>query len=208
MKEEGIIPPPEPQQEKPAVTGQGDLAMISRRCSIFKRVGPVSLAVFIGLAGHAQAAGELILVTNTRAGNLSVISRDTHEVIKTIPAGRRPNRLALAPDGRHAYIVNDGSPFIRIFDVVDLKFTGRVRAGRDPYNLAFSPDGKIRLLREYVLGQRIDSRYGHEKARRPHQARREQSGEHQNLTRREIRLRRQRTQRRCQHCRFENAKTH
>ena len=90
-----------------------------------------------------QAAGERIIVTNTRAGTISIISRDTHEVIQTIPAGRRPNRLALAPDGRHVFIVNDGSPFVRIFDAMDLKFTGRVRAGRDPYNLAFSPDGKL-----------------------------------------------------------------
>lgn len=100
-------------------------------------------AAWIAVPLSARAAGERIIVTNTREGNLTVISRDTHEILRTIPAGRRPNRLALAPNGRHAYIVNDGSPFVRVFDVVDLKFVGRVRAGRDPYNLAFSPDGKL-----------------------------------------------------------------
>ncbi|MDE0332504.1 MAG: hypothetical protein OXL41_11605, partial [Nitrospinae bacterium] len=78
----------------------------------------------------ALAAGERVLVTNTRDGTLSVISRDTHEVITTIPAGRKANRLSLAPDGRHAYVINDGSAFVRVFDTHTLKFVRRVRAGR------------------------------------------------------------------------------
>ena len=96
-----------------------------------------------GAAQAARAAGEIILVTNARGGTLSVISRETHEVIKTIPAGRKPNRLGLAPDGRHVYIINDGSMYVREFDALKLRFKGRIRAGRDPYNMAFSPDGKF-----------------------------------------------------------------
>ncbi len=71
----------------------------------------VILALLLSIPALALAAGERILVTNTRDGALSVISRDTHEVIKTIPAGRKANRLSLAPDGRHAYLINDGSAF-------------------------------------------------------------------------------------------------
>lgn len=80
-------------------------------------------------------------MTNTRDGTLSVISRDTHKVIKTIRAGRKTNRLALAPDGRTIFVINDGKSHVRILDAVTPQFTGRMRSGRDPYNMAFSPEG-------------------------------------------------------------------
>ena len=90
----------------------------------------------------ARAAEELILVTNTRESTLSVISRETGKVIRTLPAGPKANRLALSPDKRHVYVINDGRSEVRIFDAHELRFVKSVRAGRDPYNLAFSPDGK------------------------------------------------------------------
>ncbi len=92
----------------------------------------VILALLISMPASALAAGERIFVTNTRDGTLSVISRDTHEVIKTIPAGRKANRLSLAPDGRHAYLINDGSAYVRVFDTHTLKFIRRVAQDATP----------------------------------------------------------------------------
>jgi len=100
-------------------------------------------ALLCGGTAPARAAEELILVTNTRESTLSVISRETGKVLRTLPAGPKSNRLALAPDKRHVYIINDGRSEVRIFDVQELRFAKSVRAGRDPYNLAFSPDGKL-----------------------------------------------------------------
>src|SRR3989338_7956529 len=99
-------------------------------------------ALVCGGAAPARAAEELILVTNTRESTLSVISRETGKVIRTLPAGPKANSLALSPDNRHVYVINDRRSEVRIFDAHELRFVKSVRAGRDPYNLAFSPDGK------------------------------------------------------------------
>ncbi|MBI2177489.1 MAG: hypothetical protein HYU38_03970, partial [Candidatus Tectomicrobia bacterium] len=80
------------------------------------RGAAVLAAVLAWGAVPARAAEELVLVTNTRESTLSVISRETSKVIRTLPAGRKSNRLALAGDKRHVYIINDGRSEVRIFD--------------------------------------------------------------------------------------------
>lgn len=56
------------------------------------------------------APAELIYVSNEDSGDLSVISSTTHEVIATIPVGKRPRGVRASEDGRTVYVALSGSP--------------------------------------------------------------------------------------------------
>ena len=103
----------------------------------------LSVSIIFALIIEAIGKDELILITNTRDGTISVISRTKNEVIKTINAGKKSNRISLSNDKRKAFIINDGSPFIRILDLKNFTFKKSPRVGRDPYNLAFGKNGKF-----------------------------------------------------------------
>ena len=53
----------------------------------------LSVSIIFALIIEAIGKDELILITNTRDGTISVISRTKNEVIKTINAGKKSNRL-------------------------------------------------------------------------------------------------------------------
>ena len=60
-------------------------------------------AVIVFLAGCAKQPdkpkGYRIYVTNERSGDLSVIDSTTHEVVSTVPLGKRPRGIHASPDG-------------------------------------------------------------------------------------------------------------
>src|SRR5690606_32910177 len=57
-----------------------------------------------------QAGSFRVLVTNERSGDLSVIDGATHEVLATVPLGKRPRGLKISPDGKRLYVALSGSP--------------------------------------------------------------------------------------------------
>src|SRR5262245_32739233 len=65
-------------------------------------------AVFIS-ARPAEAA-PFAYVSNTRSNNVSVIDIASNTVVATIPVGFGPEGVAVAPDGKHAYVTEGGSP--------------------------------------------------------------------------------------------------
>ena len=54
--------------------------------------------------------GPRVYVTNERSGNLTVINAQSNEAMATIPLGKRPRGIKLAPDGTTLYIALSGSP--------------------------------------------------------------------------------------------------
>src|SRR5690606_4191415 len=48
--------------------------------------------------------------TNERSGDLSVIDGATHQVLATVPLGKRPRGLKISPDGKRLYVALSGSP--------------------------------------------------------------------------------------------------
>ena len=44
-----------------------------------------------------------VYVTNESSGDLTVIAGGTHEVLATVPLGKRPRGLAVSPDGRQLF---------------------------------------------------------------------------------------------------------
>ena len=58
-----------------------------------------------------RAAGpELVLVSNEDSGDITIIDPATHQVVTTIPVGRRPRGIRAGPGGRMAYVALSGSP--------------------------------------------------------------------------------------------------
>jgi YVTN family beta-propeller protein len=108
----------------------------------------------------APAAGPRVYVTNERSGNLTIIDATSRQAIATVPLGKRPRGIRLAPDGKTLYIALSGSPIappgvdesklpppdrsadgIGVFDISQMKLAKVIHAGTDPEQLAISNDG-------------------------------------------------------------------
>src|SRR3990167_8555217 len=91
-----------------------------------------------------------IYVTNEASGDLSVIDSGTHEVIETVPLGKRPRGIRASPDRLTIYVALSGSPFsppwvdkstlpppdrsadgIGVFDIGQNKLLGVLESGPD-----------------------------------------------------------------------------
>jgi PQQ-dependent catabolism-associated beta-propeller protein len=77
------------------------------------RRGRLLLALAAWFAAAPCGAGEVLYVSNERAGTLSVIDADSLRVVDTIAVGGRPRGIQAAPDGAQVYVAisrpRDGS---------------------------------------------------------------------------------------------------
>jgi len=113
------------------------------------------------LAPKEIPAGPKLFVSNESGGDLSVIDVATRQLVATIPVGKRPRGVRLAPDGSFIYVALSGSPIagpgvdesklpppdksadgIGVVSVKDLKLVRTIPAGSDPEQLAVTADGK------------------------------------------------------------------
>ena len=111
----------------------------------------------------SSTPGELVFVTNEDSGDLTVIATSTHEVIATIPVGKRPRGVRLSKNGRIAYVALSGSPKcppwmsdedcaaqvtdktldgVAVVDVAAARVTKVLPGGSDPEQFDLSLDGK------------------------------------------------------------------
>jgi YVTN family beta-propeller protein len=119
--------------------------------------------LLVPMVGQAAsvAKGYRVLVTNERAGTLSVIDGESQKVVATLALGKRPRGLKVSPDGRLLYVALSGSPIagpgvdedklppadkgadgIGVVDIASLKLLRVLRGVSDPEQLAVSADGK------------------------------------------------------------------
>ena len=101
-----------------------------------------------------------VYVTNESSGDLTVIAGGTHEVLATVPLGKRPRGLAVSPDGRQLFVALSGSPpappgvdestlpppdraadGIGVVDVATQRVMTVIQAGTDPEQVALDLDG-------------------------------------------------------------------
>jgi YVTN family beta-propeller protein len=111
-------------------------------------------------AAAAKPAGYRIYITNERSGDLSIIDSATHEVVATVPLGKRPRGIHASRDGKTIYVALSGSPIagpgvdesklpppdktadgIGVFDVASGKLIKTIAAGSDPEEFDLSNDG-------------------------------------------------------------------
>lgn len=122
----------------------------------------VLLVILAGCAKQDAAKGYRIYVTNERSGDLSIIDSATHEVVATVPLGKRPRGIHASPDGKFIYVALSGSPIagpgvdestlppadkaadgIGVYDVAQGKLVKMIKSGSDPEEFAISADGKV-----------------------------------------------------------------
>ena len=101
-----------------------------------------------------------VYVTNERSGDLTVIAGGTHEVLATVPLGKRPRGIAVSPDRRQLFVALSGSPpappgvdettlpppdraadGIGVVDVAAQQVSTIIQAGTDPEQVALNVDG-------------------------------------------------------------------
>lgn len=124
----------------------------------------VVLAVGLGLMARSAEAAPFAYVANHDSKNVSVIDTATNKVVATIPVGHFPNGVAVTPDGKRAYVINDNpdnsfSPVIAVvIDTATNRIVARVTVDRPvhPTGIAISPDGKS----AYVVSDDLDESVG------------------------------------------------
>ncbi|MPZ19934.1 MAG: beta-propeller fold lactonase family protein [Luteitalea sp.] len=103
-----------------------------------------------------------IYVTNEMSGDLSVIDGATHEVIATVPLGKRPRGIHASPDRQTIYVALSGSPIsppgvdestlpppdrsadgIGRFNLQANELEKVLESGSDPEEFDLSPDGRL-----------------------------------------------------------------
>lgn len=150
---------PEAQQQA-AATGDGEAA--ARPVHVPGSVPPL------------QAGNYRVLVTNERSGDLSVIDGATHQVLATVPLGKRPRGLKISPDGKRLYVALSGSPIappgvddddlppadksadgIGVVDLDRLELLTVLRGVSDPEQLAVSADGSKLYIASEDTGQAV-----------------------------------------------------
>lgn len=115
-----------------------------------------------------------VYVTNERSGDLSVIDGQTHEVVATVPLGKRPRGIQVSPDQTQLFIALSGSPIagpgvdestlppadpsadgIGIVDIASLKLLRILRGVSDPEQLVVSNDGKYLYIASEDTGTAV-----------------------------------------------------
>ncbi len=122
---------------------------------------------------YRAPANEWLFASNEDSGELSILSADGHEVLATIPVGRRPRGIRVSPDGSKVYVALSGSPKcppsmpdeecekqqadksqdgIAEVDIASRKLLRVLPGGSDPEQFDISPDG----TRLYVSNEDAD----------------------------------------------------
>jgi YVTN family beta-propeller protein len=83
----------------------------------------------------------LAFVSSEAAGTVTVVDLHTEKVIKTLPTGKTPHAIAIAPGGK-MFVNNRGSKELTIIDSTSQRVAGTVALPATSFQLAMSPDGK------------------------------------------------------------------
>jgi len=95
-----------------------------------------------GDAAYVDAARGLVVVVSSDPGMVTLLDRRSLHVIKVIRGFSSPHIPAISPDGRYAYVTDDGSGELAVIRLSNHRLLGRVFVGVGAHHLAFSPDGR------------------------------------------------------------------
>lgn len=134
---------------------------MARSACIQRRLAAMVLIAAASVAAHGREAPYTVYVTNEAGGTLSVIDGGTHQLIATLPLGKRPRGIQSSPDGKLLYVALSGSPIagpgvdestlppadkqadgIGVVDVRHRRLLRIIRGVSDPEQMAVSRDGR------------------------------------------------------------------
>jgi cytochrome d1-like heme-containing protein len=98
----------------------------------------------------AEDLGRLF-VSLPGADRIAVLDTAALKSLRDLPAGPRPGRMALQPDGRYLWVIHAGAPperapGVTVIDPRCLRTVAELPAGRGGHDLAFSDDGRYAFL--------------------------------------------------------------
>ena len=79
------------------------------------------------------------------AGEVAVIDTDAFKVIDHIPAGRKPMRVALQPDGRYLWVGDDAGG-VSVIDTRSMALAASLPGGQGHHEIAFSDDSRYAFV--------------------------------------------------------------
>src|SRR5258705_8041475 len=115
------------------------------------RAGAAMILMAALSAPASVVRGQRVLVSNEGSGTVSVIERNA--VVATIPVGNRPRGIAVARDGKRAYVALGKDDAVAVIDIAIRRTIDRIPVGTDPEQVAISPDGRT----IYVSNEALDS---------------------------------------------------
>ncbi len=110
---------------------------------ILQKCAPLCLLTILSasLVLPAAQAQTFAYVTNPGANTVSVLDTAEKSVVKTIPVGISPARVALDANGARAYVTNTGSNSVSVIDTATNAVVRAVTVGDRPSAVAVTPDG-------------------------------------------------------------------
>lgn len=76
------------------------------------------------------------------SGTVTLLAWHTLRPIKAFRSFRSPKVAAVAPDGRLAYVTDEGTGYLSVIDLARRTIVGRVFVGLEAHHLGISPDGR------------------------------------------------------------------
>lgn len=117
-----------------ALWGSDRIALIGDGRVRFVRVG--------GAPHDVKAAGHLVVVANQGAARVDRVRLDGRR-FASVGLRADPHDLAIAPDGRRAWVTLEGSDDLAVVGLEDGRVLRYVSTGRAPHDLLFAPDGRL-----------------------------------------------------------------
>ncbi len=119
------------------------------------KFGAISLLTVFTLTGlqniaHAQTSTtsdpkmepKLAVVLNSGEATVSLIDMPSRKVMKTLPIGKEPHHLMMAPDQKTLLIANAAGNDVVLMNPISGELTGKIPDIIDPYQIGYSPNHK------------------------------------------------------------------
>lgn len=93
-----------------------------------------------GAPQYVASTGAIALVSGPASGTVSVLAGNPLRVVRILGGFAQPRLVAIAPDGRHAFVTDDAAGTLTAIDLATDRITSRVHVGAGAHHLALSPD--------------------------------------------------------------------
>ena len=90
-----------------------------------------------------------LFVSMPLAGSVAVVDTTTWKVVAEVATGARPTRVALQPDGKYLWVVNEGEGGpggVTAIDTASLKAAASIASGAGAHDIAFAEDSRFAFV--------------------------------------------------------------
>jgi YVTN family beta-propeller protein len=138
---EGVATTPDGKQFYVTCEAGGEIFVVD--VATYKTVGQFKVNVRPRSVDFLPGTG-IGFIPSESFAQLNVIDTVNFKVLKIIdlPAGSRPERVRVAPNGRKVYVSNGRSGTVSVIDSHSYQLLDSIKVGTRPWGIAISPDGK------------------------------------------------------------------